>query len=129
LIAKALLAEAGARHGAPAPELTTEVTTVLKGYHWPGNIRELKNALERALLLSPEGRLNTRELLPKSNPTTSSGGPIPFPAELDEITGAAVRATLDFCAGNRSEAARRLGVSRQRLRRLLNVERGEQHSA
>jgi DNA-binding NtrC family response regulator len=49
----------------------------------------------------------------------AGSGAIPFPAPLDEITAAATRAMLDLCGGNRSEAARRLGISRARLARLL----------
>jgi DNA-binding NtrC family response regulator len=119
LIARFLLDKMARRHGVPVPPLPADVTAALRAYTWPGNVRELKNALERALLLSPEGQLNVRELLPKAPTAQPSGAPLPFPAALDEISQAAARATVDFCAGNRSEAARRLGISRQRLRRLL----------
>ena len=89
-------------------------------YHWPGNVRELKNAVERALLLSPPGELDPEELLRSSATTTAKEAVIPFPAELDRINVAAVKATVALCAGNRSEAARRLAISRRRLRRLLD---------
>ena len=48
-------------------------------------------------------------------------GPLPFPATLGEIARAAAAAMLAQCAGNKSETARRLGISRARLMRLLNV--------
>ena len=82
--------------------------------------RELKNALERALLLSPPGELSPEELLPPASPRASGEGPIPFPAPLHQITTAAARATVQMCGGNRSESARRLSISTRRLRRLLN---------
>jgi DNA-binding NtrC family response regulator len=67
--------------------------------------------------------LDLQELLPPADVDAPGTGPIPFPAQLDEITAAAARATIELFDGNRSRAARRLGISRQRLRRLLNDER------
>lgn len=92
----------------------------------PGNVRELKNALERALLLATVGGLRAEELLPAVAPhrgaTGSAGGNgvLPFPATLRTITRAAVTATLERCSGNRGEAARRLRISPRRLRRIMD---------
>ncbi len=122
LIAEALLQKLAEQHQLPVPPLRPEVRRALLGYHWPGNVRELKNAVERALLLSPPGELDARELMPATDIESRGSGPIPFPAQLEEITTAAARATLDLCGDNRSEAARRLGISRRRLRRLLEGE-------
>jgi DNA-binding NtrC family response regulator len=122
VIAEALLRRLAAQHGLPLPPLRPEIQRALLSYHWPGNVRELKNAVERALLLSPPGELDARELLPQADLESESSGPIPFPAQLDEITTAAARATLDLCNDNRSAAARRLGISRRRLRRMLEGE-------
>ena len=85
----------------------------------------MKNAVERALLLSAPGELDPRELRPEAELVAPRGGPIPFPARLDDITTAAAGAMLAVANGNRSEAARRLGISRRRLRRLLEGEGGE----
>lgn len=122
LIADALLERLAKQHRVPVPALSAEVRRVLLGYHWPGNVRELKNAVERALLLSPKGQLDFHELLPQADLSRQSPGPIPFPAQLDQITTAAAHATVELCSGNRSAAARRLGISRRRLRRLLDGE-------
>ncbi len=119
LIAQALLNRLSAQHGLTRPSVTEEVRSALLRYHWPGNVRELKNAVERALLLSPSGELSVDELLGQSAPRATAEGGIPFPASLDEISAAAARSTLDLCQGNRSEAARRLGISRARLSRLM----------
>ncbi len=107
-------------HHLPVPTLAPDVCRLLREHSWPGNIRELKNAVERALLLSPPGELNVNELLPPADPEAHGEGPIPFPAPLHQITSAAVRATVKLCGGNRSESARRLSISTRRLRRLLN---------
>ncbi len=123
LIARALVARLAEQHGIPAPPVNGDICRTLVSYHWPGNVRELKNAVERSLLLSPPGELDPRELVALTQVESPHSGPIPFPANLDDITSAAAQATLQMCSGNRSEAARRLGISRRRLRRLLNEER------
>lgn len=122
LIAQALLEGLAQQHSIPVPTVTPEVRQRLRAHHWTGNIRELKNAVERALLLSPPGTLSVDELQPAVHAT--SGGPIPFPAPLHQIAAAAARATVKLYGGNRSESARQLRISTRRLRRLLtdNVE-------
>jgi DNA-binding NtrC family response regulator len=120
LIARAVLERLAGEHHLPVPTLSPDVCRHLRQHPWPGNVRELKNAVERALLLSPPGELNADELLPPTDSEVQGQGPIPFPAPLDQITSAAVRATVKLCGGNRSESARRLSISTRRLRRLLN---------
>ena len=120
LIAQALLTRLAREHDLAAPALTAELHARLRAHPWPGNVRELKNALERALLLSPAGELSADELLPPEETHAQHDGPIPFPARLQAITTAAVQATVQLCGGNRSESARRLGISPRRLRRLLH---------
>lgn len=125
LIVDALLKELAEHHDLPVPDVTPQARRSLLDYHWPGNVRELKNAVERALLLSAPGELDPRELRPPLETIARQGGPIPFPAHLDDITVAAADAMLGLANGNRSEAARRLGISRRRLRRLLDGGRRE----
>lgn len=126
VIAEELLQRLARQHGLPVPPLSQETREAIRSHHWPGNVRELKNAVERALLLSPPGELDPAEFIPQPVAEPESGGPLPFPARLDHITAAAARATLETCGGNRSEAARRLGISRRRLRRLLDLNDGDE---
>ncbi len=110
----------------PEPPVTATVRSALSAHHWPGNVRELRNVMERALLLSPPGTLEVSEIdAPESHPPQSVDGALPFPARLSEIVQAAARAMLNLTLGNRSEAARRLGISRSRLHRLIRGEAGE----
>jgi len=119
VIAETLLERLARERGLPVPPLTSDAKRALLRSAWPGNVRELRNAVERALLLSPPGELSLSELVPEQPVPPTANGPLPFPAPLDDIAGAAARATVEFCRGNRSEAARRLRISRRRLRRLL----------
>ena len=98
-----------------------EVRQRLADHSWPGNVRELRNAMERALVLSPPGTLSIDELrLEADAGDPPAMGPLPFPADLETITRAAARAMLELTGSNKSEAARRLGISRPRLNRLLD---------
>ncbi|KPK62900.1 MAG: hypothetical protein AMS21_07020, partial [Gemmatimonas sp. SG8_38_2] len=123
LIAEVLLERLANQYGLPVPQLSDDVRRALLAYHWPGNVRELKNSVERSLLLSQPGELSVKELANRTSGVPAGNGPIPFPASLQDITAAAARATLDLCQGNRSEASRRLEISRARLVRLLNSHR------
>ena len=120
LLAEVLLEQLAREHGLPAPALTPDLRRLVREYAWPGNVRELKNAVERALLLSPAGELAADEFLPAAKRSVGHDAPIPFPAPLHQITTAIAHATVKFCAGNRSESARRLAISPRRLRRLLS---------
>src|SRR5438477_4233519 len=117
LLAEAFVQKFSTQYGLPQPALRPDVRRILLAHAWPGNVRELRNAIERALLLSAPGELEVGELTPATR--ASPAGPLAFPARLDDITRAAARAMLDATGGNRSEAARRLGISRSRLQRLL----------
>ncbi len=100
------------------PPLSVDTRRVLQTYAWPGNIRELRNVVERTLLLSPPGEFRLEGFTTLASPTPSAAD-LPFPSTLAELQRAAAQAMLDLTGGNRSEAARRLGVSRSRLQRLL----------
>jgi DNA-binding NtrC family response regulator len=118
LLAEVFLAKFAAQYALPAPTITPDVRRALLAHPWPGNIRELRNAIERAVLLSPPGALVLAGLGERPA-RVASGGALPFPATLGEIQRAAARAMLEAAGGNRSLAARRLGISRSRLQRLL----------
>ncbi len=118
VVANALLEQLAREHDLPVMAPTAELLQRLRDHTWPGNIRELKNALERARLLSPPGELRADEIELASQPAQAAG-PLPFPASLRDISSAAAHAMVAACGGNRSEAARRLDISSRRLRRLL----------
>ena len=115
-LANTFLRRLSAQYGLAEPPLSAEVRRALMTHAWPGNVRELRNAIERALLLSPAGTL---ELDDSAATAASPPGALPVPATLADIQRAAAAAMLAATDGNRSEAARRLGISRSRLQRLL----------
>jgi len=99
------------------PALSADTRRALSSHPWPGNVRELRNVIERTLLLSAPGRFELESF--EAQAAAAPGAGLPFPATLAEIQRAAAHAMLESTGGNRSEAARRLGVSRSRLQRLL----------
>jgi DNA-binding NtrC family response regulator len=99
-------------------ELAPDALTELVDYDWPGNIRELRNALDRALLVSNEApRIARKHLQLEARETVSSGhAPDPFrPLTLDEAERRHVEQTLRFVGGSVDRAAVLLGVSRSAL--------------
>jgi DNA-binding NtrC family response regulator len=125
LLADSFTADLADRYGLPLPVRSVEFGEALRRHSWPGNVRELRNAMERALVLSKPGRLDVSTLDVGVAPTETAeaaNGHLPFPADLATITRAAVQAMLDLCDGNKSAAARRLGISRPRLQRVIDQE-------
>ena len=120
LLARTFVERIATSYGLPVPELSQETRTALRTHRWPGNVRELRNVLERAVVLSPPGRLELGPLEDARGRGERSAGVLPFPAPLTEVVRTAAQAMLDLTGGNKSEAARRLGISRPRLQRLLD---------
>ena len=93
----------------------------LTAYRWPGNVRELENAVESLVALSCDGEIDA-ELLPD----VGDGGAAPLPASaglkerVEAYERGLVATALRECGGNRSEAARRLSISRATLHEKLN---------
>ena len=86
----------------------------LAGHAWPGNVRELENAIESLVALSPPEGLDL-SLLPGGGPTATEGPPLALKERVQAYERGLVVEALRAARGNRSEAARRLGVSRVTL--------------
>ncbi len=120
LLARTFVEGIATAYGLPVPELNAEARAALRSHRWPGNVRELRNALERAVVLSAPGTLRIGPLDEPRGATPAQTGVLPFPAPLADVVRTAAHAMLDLTGGNKSEAARRLGISRPRLQRLLD---------
>ncbi|MET0400227.1 MAG: sigma-54 dependent transcriptional regulator [Longimicrobiaceae bacterium] len=119
MLTRHFLERFGREYDVPPPALTPEIRGALLAHPWPGNVRELKNSIERAVLLG-DGMLKREDLfLDLGAGLAPATGPIPFPATLDEVMRAAARAMTERCGGNKSEAARLLGIGRRHLYSLL----------
>jgi DNA-binding NtrC family response regulator len=104
--------------------LSPEALKTLLAYRWPGNVRELRNAMETASLVAPADTIGPGDLPPGIAGETippSPEGPIPLPAPrtLEEIERDAIRAALAETGGNKTQAAKILGIDRKTLRRKL----------
>lgn len=92
-------------------------------YKWPGNVRELMNAVERAVVLSRSEYIDAEELMPLMMDTSSAvkeQSDFSDNMSLDEVEKRSILETINACGGNKSEAARRLGITRKTLRKKLD---------
>ena len=120
VLARHFLARFAREYDVPEPALSPEAERALRQRVWRGNVRELRNLMERTVLLNAKQTLDADDF-PETDAPESGPGGIPFPATLAAITHSAAVAMLAFCGGNKSEAARRLGISRPRLQRILDT--------
>jgi len=115
-------AEAGHRLGG----FTPAAMAAMRAYHWPGNIRELRNCVERAVVLSQEEWIDAPELALSHLASAGDTGPLPAgreapfaPISLDEMERKHVLATLEAVGGNKTKAAAILGIERSTLDRKM----------
>jgi two-component system response regulator AtoC len=112
-----------AEHGRPRLRISPECLLVLAQYPWPGNLRELRNAIERAVVLCQGDALLPEHLPPKVRAGKASEG---FPSEppdaramlereIDDLERSRIQAALDKTCGNQTMAAKLLGISRRTL--------------
>jgi two-component system response regulator HydG len=101
---------------------TPQAMEKLIKYTWPGNVRELMNAVERAVVLSQAEYLDADELTLLMDDNLATKEDQPYKQEnipLNEVEKRTIMETLDSSGGNKSEAARRLGITRKTLRAKL----------
>src|SRR5207253_3641049 len=119
------LREAVERLGKPDVLLSSETLDVFSQYWWPGNVRQLKNEIQRAVALSaPGGTIEPAHLSPEINTTrlptaAGSSGARPLSRSTPNLASAVeqverdlIQAALDRAGGNISETARSLGLTR-----------------
>jgi DNA-binding NtrC family response regulator len=126
------------KHGLAVPEVDDSAWNALETYHWPGNLRELRNTIEHALTHCEGSTIGLTELPPRfferavpavSRPRQITSEPLPA-ASAKHSRSALARArhegeyryllgVLDRCDNNRSQAARALGISRTALYKKL----------
>lgn len=101
--------------------VSDHVMRVFQNYNWPGNVRHLKNVIERAVVLG-KGNMITLKELPEECLSLKEKTETTFKKTLKDLEIQAIRDTLQECMGNKSKAARSLGISRKAFyKRLLET--------
>ncbi|MCG8412298.1 MAG: sigma-54 dependent transcriptional regulator [Bacteroidales bacterium] len=113
LLAKHFMNQYKLKYKKPNIELSKEAEKHLTQYNWPGNIRELKHTIEKAVILSEKEILTSTDLT--LNKPISKDIDKNTPQTLDEIEKCAIIRTLRNCNGNIKETAKKLGIARQTL--------------
>ncbi len=116
-LARTFIAEACAKDGKPPPELSPEAVSTLKAHPWPGNIRELKSVIDRAVLFAGEGTISGEAIAQAIGVkgTAAATAPSNLREEREAAEKRAVLEALEKCNGNQTKAAELLGVSRRTL--------------
>jgi DNA-binding NtrC family response regulator len=119
-LAQHFLAQAALTMGLREPVLDAVTHPLLERYAWPGNARELRNVMERALILSGGAPILPAHL-PREVAARAAGEPAGEAAlvPLAEAERRHVRRVLEACGGNKTQAAKLLGISRVTLRNKL----------
>ncbi len=122
LLADHFLKGAAQQLGAPTPMMSPDALAVLQSYTWPGNVRQLRNAMERAVVLQTSGIVEVQHLPDRvreegiAAPVRPSANNIMDVREkVADVERAAIVTALDSCGGNQTRAARNLGLSRRAL--------------
>jgi transcriptional regulator with PAS, ATPase and Fis domain len=122
LLAKFFLNKIADRTKQPVKGIAPDAMACLERYQWPGNIRQLENEVQRACVMSGKESVITRECL---SPTVAGieiptskvemGQERPLKDVLDQVEREMIEGALTRCEGNKSEAARQLGIARSNL--------------
>jgi len=111
VLSDAFLQELAKSFGRPPAGLTREAREALLTHDWPGNVRELRNALERAAILCEGGLISGQHLSLYTPPRPEKAAT----TDLNTVEQETIDAVMRECRGNKSKAAKRLGLSRTQL--------------
>ena len=126
-LAQQFVAELAGFHGVQPPRLGRTVMAALLSYGWPGNVRQLRNAMERICLLRPGKAVRLvdlphalqRSASTRDRPVGKHGIEVPLEQPLEQTVQQILLAVLEAEGGNRSRTAERLGVSLRTVQRHL----------
>ena len=119
------LARFAAGNGKEIESITPAALKALMDYHWPGNVRQLENTVERAVALSSAKVIDVNDIhldsgRQRNHAATSAPGFLPEGMTLEQWEDEMIREALRRASGNKSQAARLLGLSRNALRYRLS---------
>lgn len=107
------------RYGLQTPVFSEAAVQLLQSYHWPGNIRELQHVVERAVMLSPHGQIDSAQLMLQTATvveTEQRSVDNLSQMTLEQVEKLLIEKALERTAGNVSRAARELGLTRMAMR-------------
>jgi len=110
------LAKYGKKYQRPNLNISDAALKKMSGYRWPGNIRELEHALERAIIMADSDLLTPDDFLLKVGGSSSDA---PATTNLEELEELTIRKVVDKHQGNMSKVAKELGIGRTTLYRKL----------
>ena len=127
LLAQSFLREFARENNKPVTDISHEAMDALMAYSWPGNIRELRTAMEHAVVLCRTDKIAWRDLPPdiRDNSSKLAAGFSGInlkqpPTSVEDAEKQLIVRVLKECGGNRTEAAKKMGISRRTLHRKLN---------
>jgi len=122
LLTRFFLDEVCRQNGFEPREIDPSLLEAFSHYDWPGNVRELKNTLESLVILSGKHTLSAEDLPEKFFQESTVGNDSDSSSELNltNLSKQTIMKALEACRGNRTEAAKQLGISRRTLHRRLN---------
>ena len=122
-LANLFISKFAADSGKPVKSISPEAMQILASYHWPGNVRELQNIIERACALAKGTMLDAADIHLDVRPVKAgdgAGGFLPEGMTLEHWEDEMIQEALRRANGNKSQAARLLGLSRNALRYRLS---------
>ncbi|MEI6668593.1 MAG: sigma-54 dependent transcriptional regulator [Acidobacteriota bacterium] len=122
LLIQAFIKEFNASNDRVVAGVDPDAMRALEQYGWPGNIRELRNVIERATIVAKGRFIEMRDLpgLPGSAPPSTSAGALTPGTTVDQAERQLIELTLDFTRNNKTRAAAMLGISLKTLHNKLN---------
>jgi len=111
---------AGDAHGTKVTGISPEAQRALMAFDWPGNVRQLRNVVENMVVLAEEGKLGTGDLPPEihgGEPADRGGALVGM--SISEAEKELIRNTLRMVGGNRTQAAKILGIGERTLYRKI----------
>ena len=119
LLAKYFIRELNRDIGRNIESINPDAAAALRAYHWPGNIRELRNVIERVMILEEGPTIELENLPLNIQGNIKSGDGHAGPLTLEELEKDYILRTLDSNDGNISQTAKTLGISRHTIMRKL----------
>jgi DNA-binding NtrC family response regulator len=116
-----------AKHGSPLDGIDSDALDALARHHWPGNVRELENVIERSLIMKNGPKITLADLpgnvtRPLNHGLSLEGVEIPDEGiQIDEMERAVILKALEKAEGNKSKAAKLLGITRRKLYSRMDI--------